>query len=106
MQWQKLTDIKTSVSRGSVFRVRGKSPYEQVVDFMVYDPHDSNRGLGIVVVSGYKAGLPLVIFPVESYDSSSGSLDRDWLINNWSKWVYPECPVEFVEVAENYTVEQ
>ncbi len=52
------------------------------------------------VVSGYKAGLTNVIFPPEAtYETCA--VNTNWLIDNWYKWGYKECPLEEVWVVEN-----
>ncbi|KEQ11754.1 hypothetical protein GZ78_28635 [Endozoicomonas numazuensis] len=93
---------------GTVFRLPGKYPYENLVDFMVYDPAITDRGQGLMVSSGYKAGLILVLLPKESStkgDLYRHSIEKNWLIKNWSQWVYPECPVSEVYVSEGYNAE-
>lgn len=91
----------TSLSHGNIFRVPGKYPYETWVDFMVFDTQIEHSPYGLIVVSGYKAGLILVRFPVESL-SPAGGLDREWVVSNWGYWVYPECDVSNVYLIERY----
>ena len=88
-----------SISRGIVFRLPAKWPYEDFVDFMVVDFAHSH---GLVVSSGYKAGSILVILPVESNSNEYVGIDTQWIITNWSKWVYPECDVNNVHIIEHY----
>ncbi|MBN9071071.1 MAG: hypothetical protein J0H34_05585 [Rhizobiales bacterium] len=77
-----------SLVRGDILRLadnydlgRGSGP----VDLMVYDPHGED-GLGLMVVSGYKAGLTFCIFPIESSNPGTRSLDAGWLLRNWEHW--------------------
>ena len=49
-----------------VFRLTVKYPYENVIDFMVFEPSQESKGQGIMVSSGYKAGLILILLPKES----------------------------------------
>lgn len=96
----KLVDYKSkSIKRGSVFRLPAVWPYEAWVDFMVIDLFDSH---GLVVSSGYKAGLILISLPPESGSTEGRSLNTDWVINNWAKWIYPECNVEDVHILDEY----
>ena len=55
------------------------------VDVMVFDPHQG-VGLGVIVVSGYKAGSTLSFFPSESCGDGKRSLEVDWLLANWNNW--------------------
>ena len=41
----------------------------------------------LLVATGYKAGLVPQVLPPEA--GPTGALDRDWLIANWTKWVFP-----------------
>lgn len=56
------------------------------VDLMVYDPYAEDRGLGLLVVSGYKAGAVFAIFPPESLAPGKRSLETGWLLANWNDW--------------------
>ena len=65
------------------------------VDLLVYDPRDSDCGLGLMVVSGYKAGLALCVLPRESR-GTEGGLSVDWLLAHWAEWfrfTYVDLPV-------------
>lgn len=100
-KWQKLIEFKQDTIRlGAVLRLPAQYPYESVVEFMVFEPNDSCYGLGLMVRSGYKAGLTLVILPLESQPTNQRGLSTQWLITNWQKWVYPNCPVKQVWLNE------
>ena len=106
-KWQKLIDFKDETIRlGSVLRLPAQYPYESVVEFMVFEPNDSDYGLGLMVRSGYKAGLTLVILPAESQPQNSRGLSSQWLIKHWQTWVYPSCPVEHVWLNEQPRIPQ
>ncbi|MGS1010518.1 Imm45 family immunity protein [Achromobacter anxifer] len=92
-----------SIQRGNIFRVRGKYPYEEWVDFMVYEVPADDRGYGLIVTSGYKAGSVVVHLPKESYSESCG-LNKNWVIVNWNKWIYPECDIMDVYLMDGYVV--
>lgn len=60
-------------------------PGSEPVDLMVFDPRDDQYGLGLMVISGYKAGLTFCIFPSASFGPQRG-LSVDWLLSHWSDW--------------------
>lgn len=96
----KLVDYKNkSIKRGTVFRLPAVWPYEEWVDFMVIDLFETH---GLVVSSGHKAGLILISLPIESASIEGRALSTEWVVNNWSKWIYPECNVEDVHILEEY----
>ena len=96
----KLIDYKNkSIKRGSVFRLPAVWPYEAWVDFMVIDLFENH---GLVVSSGHKAGLILISLPTESESTEGRALSTEWVINNWAKWIYPECNVENVHILDEY----
>ncbi|WP_074759407.1 Imm45 family immunity protein [Pseudomonas abietaniphila] len=93
---RKLVDIKSEVvERGNVLTVSGSKSYEGKVDFMVFETGMSDRPYGLIVSSGYKAGLILAYLPPSSA-RTRGGIDRKWLIEEWSKWVCPESDVRDV----------
>ncbi|MFD6161953.1 Imm45 family immunity protein [Nocardia sp. NPDC060256] len=95
----KLTDLdETHISRGTVFRLPAKWPYEDIVEFMIYETLDESRPFGLIVTTGYKAGLILVELPPESVTGEANGLSTTWVIDNWSTWIYPDSPVDQVRV--------
>lgn len=88
MKWQKLTSLKNvALGHGAIIRTPGKWPHEDIVDLMVFDAQDAGR-MGLIVDSGYKAGLMLCVFPPESTAGQPHSVLSGWLRKNWRKWVY------------------
>ena len=61
-------------------------PGSDPVDLMVFDPQDSECGLGLLVISGYKAGLIYARLPLASLKDGTQSLDTGWLTDNWNRW--------------------
>lgn len=61
-------------------------PGSAPVDLMVFEPLDEECGLGLVVVSGYKAGLVYALLPVDSLKGGSRSICMDWLKREWNRW--------------------
>jgi len=88
------------ICRGQVFRVPGKYPYEEVVDFMLFELIDGVGGYGLMVTSGYKTGLTLIKLPQDCV--VSGGISKSWVIDNWAKWIYPDCDVSEVYVLDEY----
>jgi hypothetical protein len=83
------------------------------VDLLVFDPRENDAGLGLMVTSGYKAGLVFAVLPAESRFERKPALSRLWLIENWDKWfvfTYQGGPVPIVDTVilrwnERMTVE-
>ncbi|MBB5866527.1 Imm45 family immunity protein [Xanthomonas sp. 3058] len=101
MHWIKLLDYEgDSLCRGGFIRVNGCFPYEKIVEFMLYETGEADRPYGLIVASGYKAGLKLVNLPGDSL-ASKGGVSKSWVISNWDRWIYPEC-----EINEAYFLEQ
>lgn len=99
----KLINYKENfISRGSVFRLPAVWPYEEWVDFMVFETQDDERPYGLIVSSGYKAGLFLIKLPIESISDEGHGLSTEWIINNWAEWIYPECDIENVHILDEY----
>lgn len=96
----KLIEYKVDVIKhGDVLSMPGKWPYESYVDFMVFYQPEEERPFGLIVSSGYKAGLILVKLPNECLSPCKQGIDRNWLIKNWANWIYPECSVNDVYVT-------
>lgn len=80
---------RTELWRGDILRLPENydlGPGSGPVDLLVYDPHDDTCGLGLMVVSGYKAGLTWSILPIESRRIDAICIDMDWLKRNWDVW--------------------
>jgi hypothetical protein len=100
---KKLIDYPNNeLSRGVVLRFPALWPYEDFVDALLVSLPDVNTEHTLVIATGHKAGLVLIHLPKESESRQSRSLSKQWLIDNWSKWVYPECRVEDVYIFEHY----
>jgi hypothetical protein len=61
-------------------------PGSDPVDLLLFDPHDDEAGLGLIVTSGYKAGLVFAVLPRHSRLAGKPGLSKVWLIENWDKW--------------------
>lgn len=107
MKWILLNKYsEDKVWRGAVFRCNGKYPYEETVDFMVFDHPDSPSGFSLLVSSGQKAGEILLQFPIEALHKGSDikALSTKWIIKNWNDWVYPDNTKE-VKIINHYSFE-
>lgn len=83
-----------SLYSGTVFRFPAILPYEDWVDFMlVVLPAQENA---LVVQTGYKAGLVAQVLPAQA--GSTGAVARDWLVKNWTTWIFPATSVDQVWV--------
>lgn len=69
---------------------------------MVFETQDDDSPYGLIVSSGYKAGLILVKLPAESISDEGHGLSTQWIINNWDEWIYPECNVAKVHILDGY----
>lgn len=84
----KLIDLKEEkIGRGAIFRLIGEWPYEDIVDFMLFDIAGEESALGLIVVTGYKSGLQCVHLPNECLFEGTKMLSTNWIIKNWKKWV-------------------
>lgn len=101
--FKKLIDLKEEcIGRGAIFRMIGEWPYEDVVDFMLFDTLDQERTLGFITATGYKAGLQCVHLPNECLFENTRMLSTKWIVKNWKKWVYPQCSIEDIYYIQNY----
>lgn len=92
------------LGNGCVFRFAAQWPYESVVDLLLVSMPDDFSQFGLVVATGHKAGLLLVRLPKECESAQSVGVRHEWLVSNWSTWVYPECDVADVWLVRRYPV--
>ena len=87
------------VYSGMVLRFPAIYPYEEWVDFMlVVLPSQTNA---LLVTTGYKAGLVPQVLPPEA--GPTGAVSREWLLANWTKWIFSATPVQEVYVMQGYS---
>lgn len=89
-----------------VLRLPGAYPHEEYVDLMLVELPDSDRRFGLLVATGHKAGLVLVKLPQEAELAGALSISREWVVDNWNRWIYETCRAEEVYLIENYPVPQ
>ncbi|GBR04064.1 hypothetical protein HW511_08080 [Asaia siamensis] len=101
----KITLLKRDfVSSGCVFRLPARYPYESIVDFMLCRVPSSDSYFGLIVTTGYKAGIIFQLLPAEClHDSAAVSLS--WIKDNWNKWIYEDCSIDEVLFSEGYLAE-
>lgn len=85
-----LTELRgEALAGGDILRLSDNydtGPGTGPVDLLVYSPRDDAFGEGLIVASGYKAGLIFQIFPKQSIHPTKFGLSVDWLIANWNDW--------------------
>lgn len=103
--WEVLSEAAEEVIwRGAVFRLlKTDWPYETPVDFLLVLDYNSPSDFTLVVSTGYKAGHIVVHLPAEAVAAGVCGIDRSWLVANWQRWVYAECPPEAVLVTREYS---
>ncbi|QDH17401.1 Imm45 family immunity protein [Swingsia samuiensis] len=90
---------------GGVFRLDAEWPYEEKVDFIISEIPSSSkdRKYALVVSSGVKSGHILVFLPNECLDENE-KLSKNWMLENWEKWVYPEADIQNVYYTKRYNL--
>ena len=103
MKWSKLIDFnEQSLQRGYLLKFKSHYPFEDEVIMMVCEGGHSQKGL--ITISGYKAGINMyVLFPEEA---NPDGLSTEWLIKNWTQWVWPEGDVNSVFVRPELTYDE
>jgi hypothetical protein len=78
---------------------------DSIIELMVYDPLDGDRGLALIQLSGYHAGHTWVVLPEESCPSGHRGISTPWLLRNWRKWVHKSNPkTDVVLRSRRFTV--
>lgn len=98
----RLLEYTNNIERGKIIRCH--APNEDRLDFMAIELNQKDEQCyALLNLTGYKAGLIYALLPKDSQPSNEEgyAIDKDWLISNWSKWGYFDCPIENVYVIEN-----
>ncbi|MGJ8647181.1 MAG: Imm45 family immunity protein [Marinomonas colpomeniae] len=90
-----------SFGSGVVFRFSAKHPFEDIVDWMLIEDFDAESRYKLICATGYHAGKTELILPIEARHEKGG-ISKNWVINNWNKWIYPDCSVDNVKCIESY----
>lgn len=95
----KLCDYKENILyAGTVFRFNGKYPFEKSVDFMLVCYPDTESGFALYCISGYHKGSLEVCLPKEALGKNCRAVSAEWMVKNWNRWIYRDCPVEEVSI--------
>lgn len=104
-EWKKLTDTEdTMIAQGAIFRFPVKWPYEELVDLMVLSLPEEGSKHALVVISGNKAGRLLVRLPLEAELEGPIAMSKQWVIDNWAKWIYPDRDVTAAMYLRRYDI--
>lgn len=88
---------------GSIFRFAAQTPFEDFVDFMLFFDSNFESSFAFVCTTGTKAGNYEGWLPKAALAKGQvRAIDRDWLILNWTEWVYPHTSVSDVYVIAHY----
>ncbi|MFC3627493.1 Imm45 family immunity protein [Vogesella amnigena] len=103
-KWKRLVDFNgdEEMPRGTLFKFPAIYPFEDAVVMMLcMNPGNVDFPMSLVAITGYKAGInPYQNLPGVCITGSGDNrhFDIQWLIMNWSYWVYPDCDVGSVLV--------
>ncbi|EKT4067898.1 Imm45 family immunity protein [Stenotrophomonas maltophilia] len=104
LRWHPVQTITLHIlqAHGTVFRFPRVWPHEAMVDLMLFDNSDELHPHGLIACTGQKAGLILALLPPESGHPDLRGVRAEWLVSEWTHWIYPECPVGKVQVLRRY----
>lgn len=89
-EWRLLDRPAESLWRGDILRLAhnpGLGPDSLPLDLMLFEMWGYDDRLGLLILDGYKAGMPMLYFPSESQGQNRMSLETSWLIDNWGQWI-------------------
>lgn len=89
-EWRLLDRPEASLWRGDILRLAHNpslGPDSDPLDLMLFKTWGYEDRLGLLILDGYKAGMPMLYFPEESQAPGALSLETAWLIRNWNAWI-------------------
>ena len=89
-EWRLLDRPAESLWRGDILRLAHNpelGPASPSLDLMLFEMWAYDDRLGLMILDGYKAGMPMLYFPRESQGQNRMSLETSWLIANWDQWI-------------------
>lgn len=89
-EWRLLDCPDESLWRGDILRLSRNpalGPGSPGIDLMLFETWGYDDKLGLLILDGYKAGMPMLYFPPESQGERRMSLESSWLIANWNQWI-------------------
>jgi len=91
VNWQKLSDYKyLSLYRGSLIRFAASHPFEEEVVMIICDSPRGDSRLGMITLTGKKAGYNCFTWFPEWALNMNGSITAGLIYKNWASWVWPE----------------
>jgi len=100
-----LESVPASLKRGDILRLPENydlGPGSGPVDVMVYYPFKDGCGMGLLTVSGYKAGHVFAILPERS--GGPHHIDVKWLTAHWDEWFCYAWGEEMIRVDISKTI--
>lgn len=85
---------KELVWQGSIIRVdlRQKTEFnycDRAFDLMFFNTGHFDGAIGLIIISGYKAGKIAFVFPAEAQDTVHHyAIRKDWLIDHLHEYLY------------------
>lgn len=90
-KWIRLSENRDiRLRRGSLIRFSASYPFEDEVVMMFCDSPRREKAIGLITISGYKAGFNCyLLFPDEATNPDV-SINAGLIYDNWATWVWPE----------------
>lgn len=89
--WVKLSENKDiALSRGSLVKFSASYPFEDEVVMMFCDSPRREGVIGLITISGYKAGYNCFLRFPEEATNPDFSINAGLIYDNWATWVWPE----------------
>lgn len=105
--WIKLKDYnKDEILRGSYFLFNAEYPFEdKVIMMLCQNKIDDDFPFFLITITGYKAGIfPYQALPKECLCSNNNSLNKNWLTDNWNKWINENTNLNSIYVKDNLDI--
>lgn len=98
-KWMNLLEYKEKyISKGCILKIQNFTELEACTELIIFDPMLDDCSLGLVTISGRKAGTVFVNFPLEAYYKDTRLLNTKWLIKNFNFWIAPENDISKVKI--------
>lgn len=99
---------KKEIFRGSYFLFATQYPFEEKIIMMLcQNKLDENYPFFLITITGGKAGIfPYCVLPKECLNKDSISVNKDWLINNWNKWINEETDLSNLYIKDNLDISE
>lgn len=107
MKWIKLISYDKNIFRGTYIKFISKYPFEnEVIMMFCQNQQNEDFPFSLITITGHKAGIfPFQNLPKECLSKDSFSVKKDWLINNWTKWIYDECDIEDIFLRDSISID-